>query len=260
MALADLQQQMRQAVVTGDDRALRASIIGGVEPLRRLAIHRRHYRTSLRAVITHRFPATAWLIGGSRLEDAARQFVEQCPPTMPCMAEYGDAFPAFLRTWPGIASMDYVADFADLDWHLGRVSVCVDDAAITREDLASFDPGVLPDQRVSLQGGCHYVAASWPVDTLMSLYLRDAAPDAWTLTDEAVAVQVRGSRGVLHVRRLDRGTFTFRTALARGASLGDAAARSLEIDPVFDVGAALRDAIDEQLVTSVGGTHGGTRC
>ncbi|BCS32621.1 hypothetical protein TBR22_A18350 [Luteitalea sp. TBR-22] len=259
MALADLQHRIRRAVVRGDDASLRGTMVGGRDPLRRLRIHRRHYLMSLTAVVTGRFPATAWLVGASRLEHAAVEFVEQCPPTMPCMAEYGDAFPAFLASWPELAALDYVPDFSALDWHLGRVSVCVDAAPVMRADLASFAADELLEQCVSLQDGCHYLEADWPVDALMSLYLRDASPDIWTLTPEPVCVQVRGSRGALQFQRLDRGSFVFRTALASGLTLGDAAARALTTDPRFDPGAALLGALDEQLFTTLGMTPGGAR-
>jgi hypothetical protein len=259
MALSDLQQQIRKAVVGREGHTLKGVICGGVDPLRRLAIHRRHHRASLSAVITGRFRATAWLIGPSRLEEAACQFIACCPPTMPCMAEYGAAFPAFLRTWQNVARLEYVADFADLDFHLGRLSVCVDEAAIRRADLAAAHPEDLLDARVALQNGCHYIVASWPLDELITLYLHDAAPTDWELTRESVTLQVRGSRGVLQFQRLDPGTYVFRTALADGGNLGEAATLAMGMDPCFDPGAALMAAIDEQLVTSLGGIRGGSR-
>lgn len=258
MALADVQRLLRDAVVSGDDGRAARMLVGGTDASKRLAIHRRHYETSLTAVVTGRFPATGWLIGGARLDEAARHFVHRCPPTAPCMAEYGASFPAFLRAWPATAGLDYVPDFADLDWHLGRLALCVDATAMGREHLASMDPTALLEQSVTLQQGSHYVDAEWPVDTLMSLYLQDATPASWTLTREPVHVQVRGSRGSLHFSRLSAGDATFRKALREGATLGDAASRAMSADPAFDPGVALLALLDEQVVTSIGRLQGDT--
>src|SRR5262245_53377727 len=107
MSLAELQHQLRDAVITGSAAPVVPLLVGGRDATKRLGIHHRHYTTSLATAIVTRFPATAWLVGPSRLEEAARQFVQQHPPTAPCIAEYGGAFPAFLGAWPatgGVAS------------------------------------------------------------------------------------------------------------------------------------------------------------
>src|SRR5713101_5451756 len=116
--LAYLQQQIRDAVVTGDTASVGRLLVGGRHAAQRLAIHAHHYEASLTAAVVGRFPATGWLIGPRRLEDAARRFVHDHPPTAPCIAEYGRQFPAFLAAWPETAPRTYVPQFADLEWHL----------------------------------------------------------------------------------------------------------------------------------------------
>ena len=188
-------------------------LVGGTDASKRLAIHQRHYETSLAAVI-RAVPGNRLVDWGSRLEEAARQFVVGIRQRVPCMAEYGAAFPDFLRSWPAIAGLDYVPEFADLDWHLGRLAVWRCDGSRTRAPR-NDGPGGTPRQSVTLQQGSHYVSAEWPVDTLIALYSR-MPPASWTLTHEPVHVQARGSRGSLRFSRLGAGDATFRTAL-RGA-------------------------------------------
>src|SRR5688572_9013941 len=169
--LADLQQRIRDAVVDQHTAPLEPLLVGGQHPLERLAIHRRHYEASLSAALIGRFPATGWLVGPRRLEEAARQFVHQHPPTTPCIAEYGARFPAFLSTWWDTAHLTYVPEFADLDWHLGRLSVSIDLTAVGREHLAAIDPADVADTHVTLQSGMHYLHARWAIDELMGMYL-----------------------------------------------------------------------------------------
>jgi len=58
-SLAETQLWIRRAVVDGDTAGIPPQLIGGRDPRRRLAIHQRHYRSSLVAAIRTKFPATA---------------------------------------------------------------------------------------------------------------------------------------------------------------------------------------------------------
>src|SRR6516165_1172156 len=95
-SLAEMQLRIRRAVVDGDTAGIAPLLIGGRDPGQRLAIHQRHYRSSLVAAIRTKFPATAWLLGMPFLDEAAKQFVRQQPPAAPCIAEYGEEFPRFI--------------------------------------------------------------------------------------------------------------------------------------------------------------------
>lgn len=257
MPLADLQQQIRDAVITGDTASVGPLLVGGRNAAKRLAIHLHHYEVSLTTAVVGRFPATGWLVGSRRLEEAARKFVHDHPPTAPCIAEYGAHFPAFLAKWPDTAHLTYVPEFADLDWHLGRLAVSIDVDTVARDRLAAFDPTDLASVGLRFQAGTHYRRASWPIDTLITMYLSDASPESWTLMDEEVRIEVRGSRGSFRFSRLRAGEYAFRVSLAEGHTLGDAAGRALAIDPAFDPGVALLSLLNEQLITSVGRSQTG---
>jgi len=251
MQLSELQQRVRDAVVDGDVSHLASALVGGRDPLRRFAIHQRHYEASLTAAVLGRFPATAWLVGSTCLESAARIFVHAHPPTTPCIAEYGTAFPAFLAAWDGTAHLGYLSSFAALDWQLGRLAVCVDGPPATQAVLGQFTPEALMHARATLQPGAYYVHATWPIDELITSYLADRAPEAWDLRDEAVHLEVRGTRGTFRFTRLDPGTFAFRDALAAGECLGDAAGRGLDSGVPFDPADALLRLIHEGLLTGI---------
>ncbi len=198
-----------------------------------------------------RFPATGWLIGPTRLEAAARAFVHAHPPTTPNIAEYGAAFPGFLATWCNIAHLACVPAFADLDWHLGRLAVSVDKTPVGRVELTNIGSDDLAECVATIQSGTHYAAAPWPVDALIQVYLADSSPESWTLCDEDVHVEVRGARGEFRFGRLSAAVFAFRTSLAWGRTLGDAARSALANDDAFDPGAALVAVFDEGLITSI---------
>lgn len=176
MRLGDLQARMTVALATGDLDGCADLFTGGSHPVARLAIHVRHHQGSLARSIVERFPATVWLAGSALVSAAAEAFVRSQPPTRPCLAEYGDQFPAFLRTWAGAGHLPYLEQFATIDWHLGRLAVATD------------DPPVI-------------LRLDWSLDELMTFFLSDQAPEAYALRAEPVWLELRGARGELSLQR-----------------------------------------------------------
>lgn len=176
MQLAEVQARMTSALRSGVPDPCAGLLVGGGDPMARLAIHTRHYQSSLTRAIVERFPATVWLAGSALVTDAAAAFVRSHPPTRPCLAEYGEAFPAFLQTWPGVAHLPYLAQFATIDGHLGRLAI------------ATADPPVV-------------LRLDWSLDELMTFFLSEQAPDAYALRAETVWLEVRGARGEFSLQR-----------------------------------------------------------
>jgi hypothetical protein len=249
--LADIQRRVRHAVVTGDTAGIETLLIGGRSARKRLAIHHRHYETSLVAALLGKFPATAWLVGTPFLTEAATRFVRDHPPTEPCIAEYGEWFPSFLSTGPGADRVPYLQGFAQLEWHIGHVAVAIDRPAVKIEELSRIDIDVLPDAVLTLQTGLRYLVAPWPIDDLMRLYLTETAPDELTMRRAKVWIEIRGARGEFQINRLEPGEFTFRSALREGRPLADAAERAMESDGAFEPGRALTALVSDGAVTAI---------
>jgi hypothetical protein len=129
--------------------------------------------------------------------------------------------------------------------------LAVDEPPLHTEELAAFEPTVLPELILGLQSGLRFLEAPWPVDDLVRLHLTGAAPDRFVLQPTAVWLQVRGARGSIRIDRLDPGTFAFRSAIALGVPLGAAAEQALGIDPAFDPGGALTSLLVDDLAVSV---------
>lgn len=178
MRLADVQREMTRAMVDGEaEPALRAALFGGGDPTRRLAVHTRHYASSLARAIVERFAATAWLTGSDLIVDAARAFVREHPPTRPCIAEYGEDFPAFLGRRPRASALPYLEQFATIDWLLGQLALATDERAVEIE-------------------------IDWSVDQLIGFYLSGGAPEHYELRQEHARLALRGSRGELWIQRI----------------------------------------------------------
>jgi hypothetical protein len=194
LTLADVQAGIRDAVINGDGAVVAPILVGGTHPEHRLAIHRRHYTASLTRALIERFPATVWLVGSELVTHVATSFVREHPPSRPCIAEYGEGFPRYLGAHPGAASLPYLAQFAELEWYLGRL-------ALATEESAS-------DQ---------YMHLDWTLDELIGFYLTDTAPDEYALRQEDVWLEIRGLRGELQLNRLTSEEFARRVARSTGA-------------------------------------------
>lgn len=176
MQLAELQARMASALVTGVIGPCGELLTGGDSRVDRLAVHARHVHSSLARAIVDRFQATVWLAGSTLVNEAAAAFVRSQPPARPCIAEYGDRFPTFLSTWPHAAHLPYLAQFATMDWHLGRLAIATDDPPVV-------------------------LRLDWSLDELMTFFLSDQAPDAYVLRAETVWLELRGARGALSLER-----------------------------------------------------------
>jgi hypothetical protein len=190
--LADVQGGVCRALVTGDASQVEHVLVGGADGRRRLAIHQRHYTASLVTALLDRFPATVWLVGSALVTDAARRFVQQHPPSRPCIAEYGESFPDVLAAHPAVAHLAYLHSFAELEWHLGRLALAVDPLA-----------------------GVQYLHAEWAIDELISLYLSGQEPERFVLEHGDVWFELRGNRGELQINRLSQAEFALRAAEVR---------------------------------------------
>jgi hypothetical protein len=166
--------------------------VGGTQPEHRLAIHRRHYLASLTRALIERFPATVWLVGSELVTHVATSFVREHPPSRPCIAEYGEEFRRYLGAHPGAASLPYLAQFAELEWHLGRLALATEESANEQ-----------------------YLHLDWTLDELIGFYLTDTAPDKYALRQEDVWLEIRGLRGELRMNRLTGEEFARRASPQR---------------------------------------------
>jgi hypothetical protein len=245
--LHEIQNHFRAAVVHGDTNGISHALIGGRHPEKRLSIHQRNYRASLTDALVTKFPGTQWLLGTRFLTEATERFIRECPPSKPCIAEYGSEFPDFLGQCA--PHLPYVRDFAILEWFAGKAAIAIDQPLLGAEAFSEI--GSLSDAVVTLQTGVHYFHTGWPVDELMTIYLSDNAPAQFELIPNDLWIEIHGARGEFQVHRLTADDFMFRQSLLRGVSIGEAAAHALDINAGFDPGLALASVLAAGLLTGI---------
>jgi hypothetical protein len=251
LQLPELQARVAQAVLTADAEVLAPLLRGDLAACTRFRIHTRNYEASLTEAISNKYPATAWLIGEQRFNVAARAYVHAEPPRKPCIAEYGATFSAFLERSDHSFSVPYLGAFAALEWSVGQVSVATAAQPMVWDDVAATGSEALLDSALELQPGIRYLRAAWAVEELFNVYWRGVEVDRFVLPQRATYIEVRGCRGEFWVTTIAPAAFEFRSALAAGRSVGNAAAAALDGDAMFDAGTALREVIAANLAIGI---------
>jgi hypothetical protein len=248
-ALPDLQRSFVDAIVTGDASGLAGAVIGnGLTPAQRIQVYRNNTFITLTEALAATYPAIVRLVDRSFFNYAAAQYIPGNLPDRPCLFEYGGNFGAFLAGFAPVADYPFLPDVARLEWAVNAAWNAPAHRNLMFEALAEAATGAGEALRLSLDA--LYLASDWNVDELWQANRVDTGMDA-TPAAATVRLQIRrGGPGVL-VERLDPAAWALRHDLARGETLGRAAAAAFAETPDFDLGAALRALAAEDLPDAI---------
>jgi hypothetical protein len=218
--------------------AVPPTLAGAVAPARRFNVYRNNVYASLTNCLAASFPVVARLVGAEFFAAMARVFIERFPPLSPALFEYGEDFPSFLREFEPARELPYLADVAQLEWLVGTAYHAPNAAPIAVSELSRFGDEAV-DAGLELHPSCAIFLSAYPVLAIWR-----------TNTHDVIAKPIdayAGGEGVLIVRpefevaltAIDAATYAFVAALAARHSLEQAAVIAVELDPLFEVGAAL---------------------
>lgn len=225
-------------------------------PAKRFAIYRNNVHANLIAVLEGRFPVVARLVGDAFFRATARVYIEQHPPASPVLMRYGASFADFLDGFPPVADTPYLGDVARLEWARNEAYHAADAMPLGADALQ----GVAPEAErlaFTLHPSTQLVRSRFPVVTVWSANVRGEKPgpiDAGSGGEDALVVRPALT---VEVRRLPEGGADFIAALARGATLGQAAAEAARESPGFDLPVNLAGLIRSGAVTAFGQADAG---
>lgn len=252
--LRELQSDFRAVITADDPRAvarLATAVLGdGIDPRRRLQVYRNHYVATLTDVMGATYPAVRALVGGACFAATARYFIDLAPPRSPCLFEYGERFPEFLRGNAKLRALPYLADVAHFEWavHCARHSRRLPPAAAAL--VRAIPRAHYPMMTLVLQPSISLIDSVYPLTRIVETAL-GATSSVVSLDEGGDRVVVwRAADGVVW-RSTDRAEFAVLAALAKGATMKEACAAATASD-----GAALTAAfaflLDAGLVTEIG--------
>ena len=244
--LRELQQELRAALLDGDEHAAAARIQpDGPGPPARLAVYRHHVMTSLTAALESTYPVVARLVDQRFFRYAADRYIREHPPTGPCLFEYGGDFGDFLERFEPTRHLAYLPDVARLEWAMNVASHADDAAPISPDALRS-------SAEVALHPCVTLLGSPWPVDAIWRANQPQATDQTVNLDSGGVRVQVWRERDDVVFRRLGVEAFAFVDGLRRGGGLEAATEAALAADPAADLAALIRMLLDDGVLIAAG--------
>jgi Putative DNA-binding domain len=193
---------------------------------------------SLMRALAERYPVVCRLAGEQSFFGAARGFVFTQPPRSANLLQYGETFPRFLRSLGNSASIDYLADIAELESARHKARYALHAAPIDIAPLSSQSAERLQASRILLHPSVSLVASRFPIVTVWEANRSDGEPPMIERWNAEAALVARPFLSV-DIRRLPPGGHAFLRALLNGSTIADAAAAGDADDPDFDVAANL---------------------
>ncbi|MFY8105473.1 MAG: putative DNA-binding domain-containing protein [Elstera sp.] len=197
----------------------------GLSQPERAQIYRNNVRLSLTAALAANFPVTLALVGESYFDQAARQFLRSHLPTRPDMACYGEAFPAFLASAPGMADYPYVPEVARLERAMIEALLAAPAETLTAAAFAAVPPDGFADLRFTAHPSTRLVQSVFAIGDLWQAH-QQPAPDLSTIAINAFqTLALCRPHTRVEWRLLTAEDARFLCALLSGASIADAVER-----------------------------------
>ena len=252
MKLAELQSRFGRALLCGNDDGLTTWLRDdGIRPESLLDIYRDSVFASLTSVLGATFAVVSSLVGDDAFRRIAEGFVRDCPPTQPCLDEYGERFAEFLALSDASQGLPYLSDLARLEWLVHRAAHAPDRvplSALSLRRATQADPKMLVAR---LDPSIGWLKSPFPVDSIWSGKSRKSAVADLGCYRQGVCIEVRRCAGRVALSRLDHAVHAFRVAIGSGESLAVAGQSANRLQPGFELVAALAELLRSDAVVSI---------
>lgn len=250
--LAELQAALGRALLGGGaGDAAQWIATDGIDPVARLDVYRHHVSTTLTAVLEAAFPVVVRLVDPRFFAYAADAHIRAHPPASPRLTDYGATLPAFLAAFEPCRHLAYLPDVARLEWAMHTAAHAIDAEPIDGDALSRVPPADLPNARLAVHPSVTYLASPWPIDRIWRANQDDGDGVVDLGAGGAHLEILRDADGDVAMRALAPAEHALRAALAGGATLAEAAAAALAIDPALDLAGALADLVASRILVGV---------
>jgi hypothetical protein len=190
------------------------------EIARRFSVYRNNVQHGLTRALVARFPVVEQLVGAEFFTAMARVFIAEAPPAHPVLFSWGEAFPAFLESFPPVGHLPWLGDVARLELARGRAYHAADAAPVAPEALVATDPERL---RLALHPSVELFTSPYPAVRIWQAHQPGAAPGAPLGAGPDHALIARAVDFAVIVAPVDAATHRVLSHLLAGTLLGEAA-------------------------------------
>lgn len=207
----------------------------------RLKVYRNNIVGGLTDILVVTFPVLEKLVGKDFLEQMARGFILENPPSEGCMNMYGAGFDDFIRGYGPAKDLPYLPDVAAFEIALTESYYADNDSPLTAEALADINPDTLSDLPLSLRSSARLMASEYPLNDIRKYCLDENRHEEETLDLDAGPARLMVYRPGIEVLvvNLQPDEYKMLDMLRKGATLGGAVEATLETCEEFDFQAFL---------------------
>lgn len=234
------EQSQFGAALLNPDLPLPDGVIGpnGKHARKRFAVYRNNVTVSLIDALANIFPAIQRLVGEGFFRDMARLYISQEPPRSAVMFEYGGGLAAFLERFDPVSKYPYLPDVARLERAWLEAFHSADVEPLPPESLGAIPPERLGETTFTPHPATRIVQSRFAAVSIFSASREERPLDGIRPADPEDGLITRPIATV-EVRQLPPGAAAFFTALIAGATLGEAAGKTLAKHPGFDLSSAI---------------------
>jgi len=206
---------------------------------------------SLADGLAKRFPVTRRMVGHEAFVAMAHRFIVSERAAVVTRLQNWEMFPSFLRSQGNAASIEYIADIAELEMAQGKAR----DAAAAVRVGAQFLQSLLRTERpevlrLALHPSVFLLASRFPIVTIWEINKSDDARRGVERWSAECALVTRPFFKV-EVRRLPPGGYAFISALSQGRTLAEALDAGNAADPRFDSAINRALLLEANVVTGI---------
>lgn len=236
-----LRQRTFAAAILDPARNVPPGLVGpdGEPSARRFAVYRNNVVAGLIEALKHAYPAVLRIVGEEFFVAMARVYVARHPPLSPIMLAYGAGFAKFLRNFPPVESLPYLADVAQLERAWLEAYHAAEAVPLDAAALAMIAAADLPRLRLVLHPSVRVVCSSFPALHIWQTNIEGGLAIAIDIGAGGQDALVTRPAAEVEVRELPAGAALFIESLALGAPVVEAAMVGLHDTPRFDLARTL---------------------
>ena len=215
---------------------------------RRVAIYRTNMVAAADKALSAAYPVIRQVVGDEFFHGLAREYQRGTPSASGDLNEFGATFAEFLARFEHTLSLPYLPDLARLEWAAHRAYGAADAPDWDATRLGAVEPERQAEIRFQWSPGLAIIPSGYPIVRIWTIHQPGYAGEFCVDWDRADTALVARDGFAVTVTGCSAGDAAFLVASLAGATLGDAAATTLQHHPEFDLGALLGRALPARLI------------
>ncbi len=241
-SLEMIQESLLKSIFGGKGKLDFIKANGSIKAKQRLGVHQDTIFENFVTALKITYPGVWRLIGSDCARGVALAYGHEFAnlTDRSNISGFGENFPDFLEKFPSTKHLDYLPDYAKIEWLRSRSYEAINQKAISAEQFNGFMLSNDPESVVfKLNHSVFFLKSSWPLAKIQSL-LDEPDSEKIDMSHEECFVLICRVYGRIETLFLEKKQWQFLFALKNGITLGQALE---QIGSNGDVGAKISTII-----------------